>query len=130
MTATWESHGAEEELHVVAPTPEQVVDEAAAALGRLVERNTEGSPARHELVVSGAGRAAQLVALLEELIFLADTEGFVADETEATFEEDRLRVHVRGRVTAVDPLVKAATYHGLSFEQQGDLWHARVVLDV
>lgn len=130
MAAAWESHGAEERLHVTAAAPERVVEEAAIALSRLVERDGGGSPAAHELVVGGHDRAGLLVALLEELIFLADTDGFVADQAKATFERGRLRVEVRGRETEVDPLVKAATYHGLSFEQHGDLWHARVVLDV
>ena len=130
MTATWESHGAEEQLHVTAGSPEQVVVEAVAAFSRLVERDPGGEPAAHELAVSGPDRASMLVALLEELIFLTETEGFVADDTEATFEENRLRVALRGRRTAVDPLVKAATYHGLSFDRQEDAWHARVVLDV
>ena len=130
MTATWESHEAEEQLDIVAPSPETVVAEAVGAFSLLVERAAGGDPAHHELVAEGTDRAGMLVELLQELIYLAETEGFVADECEAAFEDDRLRVVLRGRNTAVDPIVKAATYHDLRFDQRADGWHARVVLDV
>jgi SHS2 domain-containing protein len=130
MTATWESHDAEEQLHVVADSPEQVVVEAVAAYSRLVERAPGGEPAAHDVVAHARDRAGMLVEILQELIYLADTEGFVADDAHASFENTELRVALRGRRTTVDPLVKAATYHGLSFEQQHDGWHARVVFDV
>ena len=70
-----------------------------------------------------------LVNLLEELIYLADTEGFVPDHADVDLGET-LRVRLAGRRTEIDPLVKAATYHGLEFAQRGDTWQARVVLDV
>jgi SHS2 domain-containing protein len=130
MTATWESHEAEEQLEIVAGSPERVVVEAVEAFSRYVEQADGGEAAEHELVVSASGKAEMLVELLQELIYLAETEGFVADEAVATFAEDHLRVQVRGRRTTIDPLMKAATYHDLSFEQRGDSWHARVVLDV
>ena len=130
MTATWESHEGEEQLHVIAQSPEEVVIEAVGAFSRLVERDQGGEPALHELVVEAADRSSLLVDLLQELIYLADTEGFVTDEVAVAFDDGRLRAALRGRRTVVDPLVKAATYHDLSFEQQGESWHARVVLDV
>ena len=42
MTATWESHEAEEQLEIVAPSPEAVVSEAVDAFSRLVEREDGG----------------------------------------------------------------------------------------
>jgi SHS2 domain-containing protein len=130
MTATWESHEGEEQLHVEAATPELVVVDAVLAFSRLVEREAGGERATHDIVVVGTDRASLLVDVFQELIYLAETEGFVADGAVATFEKDRLVVVVDGRRTAIDPLVKAATYHDLGFEQRGDSWHARVVLDV
>ena len=35
-----------------------------------------------------------------------------------------------GRVTGLQPIVKAATYHGLEFREEDGAWQARVVLDV
>jgi SHS2 domain-containing protein len=39
-------------------------------------------------------------------------------------------MELRGRTTSVDPIVKAATYHNLEFNQTSGAWQARVVLDV
>ncbi len=66
------------------------------------------------------------MSLLEELIYLADTESFVPDDADVAGE----RVALRGRRTDLQPIVKAATWHGLTFEQRGGRWCATVVLDV
>jgi SHS2 domain-containing protein len=126
----WKSHTAEIELHVVAPTEEGVFADAADAFGRYIELDRDGGPARHDLGVDAPDRGALLVAFLEELIFLAETEGFVPDRTDVRLDGDRLDGFVEGRRTRIDPLVKAATYHGLRFEREGDLWNARIVFDV
>jgi SHS2 domain-containing protein len=125
----WRSHTAEVELYVEAPTEEQVFAEAVDAFGRLIELDPGGEPASHELELEAADRGALLVNLLEELIFLADTEGFVPERAEVELGE-RLRVTLAGRRTEIDPLVKAATYHGLEFARCRETWQARVVLDV
>jgi SHS2 domain-containing protein len=125
----WRSHTAEVELYIEAPTEEQVYAEAVDAFGRLIELSAGGEPAAHELVIDGADSGARLVSLLEELIYLADTEGFVPDRAQIDLAAP-FRVALQGRRTEIDPLVKAATYHGLEFAQDGETWHARVVLDV
>ena len=131
MTYEWRSHTAEVELHVEAPSAEQVYADAVEAFGRLVELDDDGEPARHELAVEGRDRGDLLVALLEELIYLADTRSFVPDRVEAlTIGSDGLRATLTGRYAALDPIVKAATYHGLAFEPYEGGWRARVVLDV
>lgn len=125
----WRSHTAEVELYVEAASEEQVFAEAACALGRLIERSRGGDRATHELELEGRDRAALLVDLLEELIYLADTEGFVPDRAEVEVGE-ALRVRLEGRRTEIEPLVKAATYHGLELARHDETWQARVVLDV
>jgi SHS2 domain-containing protein len=126
----WLNHTAEIELRVVAPREEDVFADAADAFGRYVELDRGGERVRHELDLEAPDRGALLVALLEELIFLADTEGFVPDRTELRVERNRLVGALEGRRTRIDPIMKAATYHGLQFERNGDTWDARVVLDV
>lgn len=126
----WQSHTGEAQLHIVADTEEEVYGEAVDALGRLVELDRGGEPAQRQLWVQAPDRASLLVELLGELVFLADTEGFVGDRAEIQLEGDRLEARIDGRLTQVDPLVKAATYHDLKFERNGEVWDARVVLDV
>ena len=130
MTTEWEAHRGEEQLHVVADTPEQVVGEAVVAFSQLVARDTGGEAATRDVAVEADDRAGLLVELFGELIYLAETEGFVADAAQIEMGERNLRATLAGRLTSVDPLVKAATYHGLRFEQAGGSWDARIVLDV
>ena len=131
----WRSHTAELELHVEAETEAAVFVEALYAFARLVEVDPGGEPATVDLALEAGDRAALLVAWLEELIFLADTEAFVPEgvaELELSGSEPltRLRARVEGRRATLDPLVKAATYHGLEFTHEGGRWRGRVILDV
>lgn len=130
MTVTWESHPGEEQLHVVAPTPEGVVAEAVAAFTALVAREPGGQHAQRTVEVEADDHAGLLVELFGELIYLAETQGFVADDAVVALGEGTLRAILDGRLTTVDPLVKGATYHGLSFTRCGRSWDARIVLDV
>jgi SHS2 domain-containing protein len=130
VTYEWRDHTAEVELVVRAPTPADVFREAADAFGRYVELGPGGEPATRTLEVSGRDHATLLVALLEELIFLADTEGFVPDQSTVTLSGTGLRAEITGRRTEVTPIVKAATYHDLEFCETDGLWEARVILDV
>lgn len=124
-------HTAEVELHIQSPTEEGVFAEALAALGTLVALDAAGEPARRTIEVCAPDRGALLVGWLEELIFLADTEGFIPERaTGLGLTADALRATVLGRTGEVDPLVKAATYHGLEFRRAGTCWQAQVVLDV
>ena len=126
----WLSHTAEIELNVVADTVEGVFADAADAFGRYVELASDGDPVRHEVELEAPDRGALLVALLEELIFLGDTERFVPDRVTLRVEQHRLVGTLEGRRTRIDPIMKAATYHGLKFEQIDRVWNARVVFDV
>jgi SHS2 domain-containing protein len=130
VTYEWRSHTAEIELRVVAASEVDVFGEAADAFGRYVELDCGGERARHEVQLEAVDRGGLLVALLEELIFLADTEGFVPDRTQLRVEGNRLSAVLEGRRTRIDPIVKAATYHGLQFERKGEVWDARIVFDV
>ncbi len=128
----WRSHTAEVELVVRAASEEDIFAEALDAFGRLIELDDRGEPVRRDVELTGDDRAGLLVDWFEELIYLADTVGFVPDRAERLeLRPDGLRAELVGRRTELDPLVKAATYHGLRFEpSEGGGWQATVVLDV
>jgi SHS2 domain-containing protein len=130
VTYEWRDHTAEVELLVRAASPEDVFREAADAFGRFVELDSGGEPATRAFKLEGRDRATLLVALLEELIYLADTEGLVPDDLAVELSGNDLRVKLLGRRTSVQPIVKAATYHDLVFHRTDGLWEARVILDV
>jgi SHS2 domain-containing protein len=76
-------------------------------------------------------RPALLAAWLEELLFLAETEGFVATRiVELALTVDRVDATVAGFIGRPPPLVKAVTYHRLRFDRAGSGYTAGVVLDV
>jgi SHS2 domain-containing protein len=127
----WRSHTAEIELAVDADSPEQVFAEAAEALAELISLGREGERQRHLVAIDAADLGALLVEWLEELIFLADTDGFVPERVDdLDLRETSLTATFVGRRGPIEPLVKAATYHGLRFALDDGVWQARVVLDV
>ena len=72
-----------------------------------------------------------LAAFLEELVYLAETQGLVPERVAGfDLEGTRLRATVEGRLGQPPHLVKAVTYHGLELVREGEGWRARVVLDV
>lgn len=113
-----------------------MLEDALAALSELLaEPGAEGEPARREVAVQAHDRPALLAAWLEELVFLAETEGFVPRTVEAlALAADRLEARVAGVLDDPPHLVKAVTYHRLAFARDGAdparPWRARVVLDV
>ena len=126
----WIDHTAEVQLELEAASEEELLSEAAAALGELADEEA-GEPASHDVAVEARDRPALLAELLSELVFLGETEGFVPDRLEAIeLGDGTLRARAAGRRGRPRQLVKAVTYHGLRFERDGETWRGSVVLDV
>ena len=129
MAYRWVDHTAELELHVEAETPELVFQQALAALAELFDGST-GEADVHEVALEAPDLASLLAVWLEELVFLADTRGFVPGRAELVLRNTSLRATVHGRRGEPRPLVKGVTYHGLRLDHSDGGWQARVVLDV
>jgi SHS2 domain-containing protein len=129
MTYGWGEHVGELELWVEAPDEAAVFVDALRAIGELL--GAEGDPEAFEVVADGADRAVLLAAWLEELCFLAETEGLVPEAVEELeLEPGRISARVAGRRGSPPHLVKAVTYHRLAFEPANGGWRAVAVLDV
>jgi len=130
----WVGHTAELELHLEAPTEAEVFREALAALGELLAERSgdEGAEATsHEVTASAPDRPTLLAEWLSELVFLAETEGFVPERVDALeLSGDELEATVSGVRADPPHLVKAVTYHRLEMREGDEGWKARVVLDV
>lgn len=130
----WVDHTSELELRVEAATDGEVLREATRALAELLRGDgpePTGPPVTREVTVEADDRAQLLAAWLEELVFLAETEALVpADVRFETLDARGLRACVEGRLGEPPHLVKAVTYHRLSFDRAGSGWAATVVLDV
>jgi SHS2 domain-containing protein len=83
------------------------------------------------LEVSAPDPAGLLVDWLNELIFLAETERWVATEFEVEVADGTLRGRARGVSLGQAPgLVKAATLHGLRVDDVPGGLTGEVILDI
>ena len=142
MTYRWVDHTAEVELAIEAESEREVFEDALHALADLLgvqAADTPGPPTAttaREVRAEAPDPPALLAAWLEELVFLAESEGFVATEARSLdlTSPGAVRATVAGVLDDPPPLVKAVTYHRLSFEpsgrRAGSAFQARVVLDV
>lgn len=130
----WIDHTAELELRLKADSERGLLVEALEALGELLAehaQSTEGPAETHELHASAPDRPALLAEWLSELVFLAETQGFLPQAVERIeLRADELEATVRGRRCSPPHLVKAVTYHRLEMDQRYGAWQATVVLDV
>lgn len=127
----WIEHTGELELLVEGRSAEEALGEALVAFGELVGEGREGEHVTHELWLEAPDRPALLAEWLNELVYLAETDGFVPERVEELqLGESGLRARVSGVRSWPRNLVKAVTYHRLEFRDAGDIWLGRVTLDV
>ena len=108
-----------------------------AGLDAVVEILTAGAKLEahdeRSVALSGLDSADRLVRWLNEILYMASVEGFVAVEASLELDGSSLRAVVRGVAGAQDYLrteIKSATYHDLALRQDDRGWVAIVVLDV
>ncbi|MGE5407280.1 MAG: archease [Syntrophothermus sp.] len=128
----WLEHTSEAELWIEDESPRAVLGEAAVALGELLGEDGGGAEATRRVSAGAADLPTLLAEWLGELVYLAESEGFVPERVaEMDLSAGRLDAVVEGRRGKPQSLVKGVTYHRLEFERGGkDGWHARVILDV
>lgn len=127
----WVDHTGELELEIESLTREELFAEALAALAELLGNGEAGRLRSQDVTVQADDNPALFAAWLEELVFLAETEGFVPETVESLELGDvELRARIRGRLGDPPHLVKAVTYHRLEVARADGVWLARAVLDV
>ncbi|HXI21761.1 MAG TPA: archease [Gemmatimonadales bacterium] len=131
---TFADHTADARLIIRSPTLAGVFTEAGRALARLEGVTSTGRDGDEwRLVeVTAADPAALLIEWLNELIYLAERDRWVATEFEIeAATPTSVRCRARGVVLPQSPArAKAATWHGVRFEGQGGRYTAEVVIDV
>ena len=131
MSYRWVDHISEVELEIEAAGEREVLEAALRALAELHGVDTTGPTTDRRLTAHAADRPALLAAWMEELVFLAESEGFVATEVlDLQLGAGSVSARVAGVLDEPPPLVKAVTYHRLTFEPAGEVYVARVILDV
>ena len=132
MSHRWIEHTGELEVELEASSERGIFEAAFEAMRELMAGDDDATQRLEVPVrIAGRDRAALVADWLGELAFLGETRGLVPDRLSGLeLEENGLRAAVQGRAGTPPHLVKGATYHRLRFEQAGDGWRARVVLDV
>jgi SHS2 domain-containing protein len=134
-------HTADVVVEAWAPTAAGCYEEAVAALVEVFARAapaTGGGSAERRLVEVGPGAPDELlVALLEEVIAVADVQGRVPTDAAVAVHEDRLTVELvlapPDAIEAVGPVPKGVSYEGLAFAAAGGddgPWRCRATIDV
>jgi SHS2 domain-containing protein len=130
----WVDHTAEVQLQLGADSLAGLLAEAGRALGALLLRGREAEPSGEPRTIelSSVDREALLVDWLNEIIFLAEVERWVAvDFGFSAASETHLKASARGVAVDEPPaLVKAATFHGLAVEEREGGLQAEVIFDV
>jgi SHS2 domain-containing protein len=127
----WVDHTSEVELEIEADGEREVLEQALRALAELLGIDQARGDERRTIALKAGDRPALLASWIEELAFLAESEGFVAAQlVELDLQPGGLAATVSGVIGEPPPLVKAVTYHRLAFEPSGAGYVARVILDV
>jgi SHS2 domain-containing protein len=130
----WVDHTAEVQLQVGAESLAGLAAEAGRALGLFLLRGGPPEPEgeARTIEVLSVDREALLVDWLNEILFLAEVERWVAVEFDILeTSSERLKASARGVPVDEPPaLVKAATFHGLAVEEQDGGLQAEVIFDV
>jgi SHS2 domain-containing protein len=126
-------HTADWSYRVWAPNLENLFIQAAIALFTLAGiQLAPGLPVQREIQLHGVDYESLLVAWLNELLYLRESENLGFDRFEILeFDPHHLKVGLRGApVQHWTKLIKAVTYHNLSIHKTDHGFETTLVLDV
>jgi SHS2 domain-containing protein len=125
-------HTADWELEVWGPDVEALFNQAALGMFSLLGvRLTAGRRNRRSMVLQAPDSETLLVDFLNELLFLADTEGFAPDRMDLTIRGGHLDAVIEGAPIAErSKEIKAATFAGLEIRRGERGFETKVVFDV
>lgn len=126
-------------LEVYGNSLDEIFANTALGYFNLLNVSRENSlQSEKSIELNAKDRETLLVDMLNELIYIYETEGFVGEnaESELTCAEGCvLHMHLKGYIRPIetanpDVLVKAATYSNLTVEEKDDHWEANIIFDI
>jgi SHS2 domain-containing protein len=125
-------HTADWELEVWGPDVEALFNQAALGMFSLLGvRLAAGRRNRRSMVLEAPDSETLLVDFLNELLFLADTEGFAPDRMDLTIRGGHLDAVIEGApIAGRSKEIKAATFAGLEIRRGECGFETKVVFDV
>lgn len=137
MAFEYKKHTADIQIICSAESLEEAFSESAKAFTGILTDDTIAEKAVFSLELSAESKEALFFEFLDELVFLLDTEGFVASRIDADIldlgSQWTLNGVVHGdNVGSYDHHgdIKAPTYHQLRVENIDDKWELSAVLDL
>ncbi|HOT02017.1 MAG TPA: archease [Acidobacteriota bacterium] len=134
---TIDAHGGDVALQVSGADLAELAAHAAAGLGAVITDPARmGSGECRVIALDAQSPEDMLVRLLNELVYLFDTQGFVCKRLTVRVATGR-RLEAEAQGGHFDPVrhevrgvVKAATYHDLAVTRAAGRLRARIVLDL
>jgi SHS2 domain-containing protein len=125
-------HTADWELEVWAESLDGLMVEACRGMYELMGVEVCSENRRHYRLELGAGdREGLLVAFLNELLYLLESEDLAFDGFLLAVDENRLDARLEGgAVTARGKEIKAVTFHRMAVRDVGPGLRTRIVFDV
>ncbi len=126
------AHTADWALNVWAPNLPLLFVQAAEGMYWLMETGLQAGPRVERVVeLDGVDTESLLVAFLNELLYLGESEGLGFDQFDVTLAENHLRAAVQGApIALLKKEIKAVTYHNLAVKHTGKLYTVTIVYDV
>jgi SHS2 domain-containing protein len=127
MAAHWLEREGKRELQITADTQEALFVHLTRAFGELVDR-AEGVPDRVPVLVGATDLGSLIGAFVDDLLYLADVEGFTATRLERVrIEGLSLRAAVSGWTECAQPLLGCVQASDVRYDPTGGGWRATVV---
>ncbi len=119
------------ELEIEDEGPEAVFKEALVAFGDLLTEERGGEPVFHHVSLGSSDLPALLAEWMNELIRLAESDGFVPERVEKlALATDALEADVGGQRAIPRSPVKPLSYHDLEAGPDDEgVWHARLTFE-
>ena len=137
MAYSFFEHTADVGVECRAPTFKRLLKEAAQAMYETALLETEDCAAFEQTInITGESYDEVLVRWLQELLFLLDTQHFVATQFDIHRHETKPFVYsgkLKGYSHKPDARaveIKAATYHEAGVKFENDVWVGRIIFDL
>ncbi|MBM3230498.1 archease [Candidatus Pacearchaeota archaeon] len=132
MTFTFLDHDADIKIRITSPSEGGIYEEIIKALATYSADMPIKAVKGKTITVKGDDRKALLYAFIEELLFLIDTQQFIASKGTVTIRGNNLQAELYGDNTKNYALeaIKAPTFAEMQFEKTKQGWEAIIVIDV
>lgn len=127
------SHTADWSLRVWADDLAGLLTESARGMYALANAEpAEGPRVKRELTLDAVDAESLLVAFLEELLYLSESEKLIFDTfSETKIEGFKLKIEMEGAIIeSMDKEIKAVTFHNLQIRESERGLEVEIVFDV